>query len=110
MVGMLTQQMNGKIDTWDIQWGLAHTLNSAYCVFPTVSKIQNIGTDGSGVHFKSVIKKYDTELDLGTPVRLPTELHPDPRILLRFRRFFDIPVWARIKRIVYLILKAIGLK
>jgi GR25 family glycosyltransferase involved in LPS biosynthesis len=47
-------QMKGYIDSWAIIWAFHHYINNAYCLYPVLSKLKNIGTDGSGTHFKSV--------------------------------------------------------
>jgi hypothetical protein len=48
--GMLASHMAGKIDSWDTVWGYTHSKHDAVAVLPTISKVYNIGLDGSGVH------------------------------------------------------------
>lgn len=50
LTNMLDYQMRGYIDSWAIRWCYAHFRNEAYCLHPVVSKVQNIGLDGSGTH------------------------------------------------------------
>lgn len=47
---LLRLQMQGRIDSWSIIWDYTHYKHDAFCLCPTVSKIVNIGFDGSGVH------------------------------------------------------------
>jgi hypothetical protein len=47
---MLTQQKQGKIDTWDVQISYAMFKNAAYTLYPIKTLTKNIGFDASGVH------------------------------------------------------------
>ncbi len=47
---LLALQMKDAIDSWSIVWDFTHYLHNAYCLCPTVSRIVNIGFDGSGAH------------------------------------------------------------
>jgi hypothetical protein len=47
---LLLLQKKGRIDSWSIIWDYTHYKHDAFCLCPTVSKIVNIGFDGSGVH------------------------------------------------------------
>lgn len=40
-------------DTWSIPWTLVHYLSRQYCISPSISLIDNIGFDGTGVHCSS---------------------------------------------------------
>lgn len=60
---LLDFQMRGKIDSWAIRWCYTLFKNNTYCLYPVVSKIRNIGQDGSGTHFSLRIAK--TLLDSG---------------------------------------------
>jgi hypothetical protein len=76
LTGMLVQQMEGKLDSWGIRWCFTHFLHEAYCLVPTISKINNIGFDVSGTHCRTS-EKYDVPLDDGT---METELPDDIEI------------------------------
>lgn len=58
---MLKNQMTGKIDSWAIRWCYNHYINNAYCVYPAISLIKNIGTDNSGTHIKTT-NKFDSSI------------------------------------------------
>lgn len=48
---MLVAQMEGKIDSWAVRWCYHLFKNGLLTVYPTESKVMNIGMDGSGTHF-----------------------------------------------------------
>jgi hypothetical protein len=85
---MLELQMSGQIDSWSIRFDYAHYKHNAFCVHPVVSKVRNIGFDGSGVHCGDS-EGYDSELDPGDqPFRLPPDLAVDATVLRAFDRKF----------------------
>lgn len=45
---MLQMQQEGKLNIWSIQFTMAHYVNHAVAIYPTVSYVHNIGIDGSG--------------------------------------------------------------
>ncbi len=83
---MLVRQQKGQIDSWAIRWTYAHFKHQAYCVFPCLSKIRNIGNDDSGTHSPTT-QKYDTGLHAGMPQLLPLP-SPDTAILQNLAQFF----------------------
>jgi hypothetical protein len=42
--------LEGRGDIWSINWSIIHYLTRSWAVYPTVSLIENIGFDGTGVH------------------------------------------------------------
>lgn len=48
--GMLSDQFNGKIDSWAIQWYANVFVRDGLVLFPRESLIENKGFDGSGTH------------------------------------------------------------
>ncbi len=86
---MLKEQMNGKIDSWSIIWSYAHFKNNSYCVFPTKSRLKNIGADRSGIHTNKT-KKFDVELyEEETELNLKEEVIFDQVIIKNFQKFFS---------------------
>jgi len=55
---MLKDQKKGKIDSWGICWYLSVFLKEGLVLYPTVSFVQNIGSDGSGTH-RSLLENKD---------------------------------------------------
>lgn len=54
---MLQNQLDGKIDSWAIWWGYSIAKNDGLCVNPVISRVKNIGDDGSGTH-SAKINRY----------------------------------------------------
>jgi hypothetical protein len=66
---MLRNQLQGKIDSWAIRWHASAFLNNMYTLYPGISLVQNIGTDGNdATHFDGT-ESYDTAL-AEEPVRV----------------------------------------
>ena len=59
---MLDRQMRGEINSWAIRWCYAQFKQKKITVYPKISRVLNIGTDGSGTHFSSSTAQYDTQL------------------------------------------------
>lgn len=96
---LLDLQMHNKIDSWAIRWDFTHFQQNAVSIYPTISKIQNIGVDGSGVHCKET-KKYDVMIDENDikRFRLPEEIFIEHNIAKRFKRFYDYSFTTLLKR------------
>jgi hypothetical protein len=95
---MLEMQMAGELDSWSIRFDYAHYKHNAFCVHPTVSKVQNIGFDGTGVHC-SETHEYDVELDPGDrPFRLRSDMAIDASVLSTFDGKFRASKWSALTR------------
>lgn len=106
---LLDYQMKGFIDSWAIRFCYAHYKNKAYCLHPTVSKIKNIGLEGSGTH--RVVRKINIVLDDGrNENRLPEQIEPDKKLLQNFSAYFRIglknKLIGQIKELIYKISKS----
>ncbi len=64
LVGMLRDQMEGRADAWDIRFCYNRFKANALTVYPTVSKVQNIGFGKEATH-TDVFNRYKTRLDEG---------------------------------------------
>lgn len=53
MYKMLKLQMKGKINSWAIRWCYQQSKEDKLTIFPKISKIKNLGLDGSGEHCDS---------------------------------------------------------
>lgn len=85
---MLDLQMAGKLDSWSIRFDYAHYKHDAFCVHPVVSKVENIGFDGTGVHSTDGTG-YVAELDPGDrPFYLDPDLEVDAAVMRAFDRRF----------------------
>ncbi|NBV83271.1 sugar transferase [bacterium] len=95
---LIIQQIQGRINSWDIPWSYSHAAHDAGCIYPVRALVQNIGTDGSGTHHTTISHRYDTILDANVPPQLPTEVPPNPLVMKQFKLFFDVPIRTQIKR------------
>jgi len=87
MANMLDNQMQGKIDSWAIRWCYAQSKLDMSTVYPIVSRIKNIGLDGTGTH-SGITSKYDTVISDGTDKCRFETLDLDRRIVKSFRDHF----------------------
>lgn len=65
LVGMLRNQMEGRADAWDIRFCYNRFKENGLTVYPTVSKVQNIGFGSDATH-TDIYNRYKTQLDPGT--------------------------------------------
>ena len=65
LVGMLRDQMEGRADAWDIRFCYNRFKENGLSVYPTVSKVQNIGFGSDATH-TNIYNRYKTPLDEGT--------------------------------------------
>jgi GNT-I family len=61
---MLAKYRKNKIDSWAIRWTYHHFINSAFCLVPKYSKVENFGTDRSGTNFIISTDKYKTKANI----------------------------------------------
>ena len=65
LVGMLRSQMEGRADAWDIRFCYNRFKANGLSVYPTVSKVENIGFGKEATH-TNIFNRYKTQLDDGT--------------------------------------------
>lgn len=71
----LRQQINGKSDSWGIQWYLTVFNAGGLVLYPPATLVQNIGHDGSGTHCKIESDEDNTPNKFnGGPIVFPTEI------------------------------------
>lgn len=93
---MLKNSISGKVDSWSVKWTYTHFMNNSFCVYPTKSRIINIGADSSGVHtgrtnkFNVDLENHDIE------IANVENLQPDEEILKNFRKFFKKNVFSSV--------------
>lgn len=98
LADMLIDTITQNKDAWSIICTYAQFKKNAYTLYPTVSKIKNIGYDSSGVHCAS-LSKWDVELDSGdTDIILTKEIKVNEKINRRIRKLFKASLKRRIKR------------
>jgi hypothetical protein len=106
MANMLDSQMQGKIDSWAIQWCYAQSKLDMLTVYPIVSRIRNIGLDGTGTH-SGITSKFDVILNNGNIKCKFETVKLDNRIVKSFRDqfgtsfdYFVVGIKAFIKRLL----------
>ena len=87
MSQMLRDQLDGKIDAWDIVWDYHIYKHNGYCLRPVKSFTRNIGMDGSGTHYNDEIS-VDAQAPLFNPETDTLRLMPHPRPNSEVQRIF----------------------
>lgn len=103
MSQMLSDQMDGRINSWAIRWCYEESNRNMFTVYPVRSLIKNIGLDGSGTH-SGICKKYDIELNTDKVELENVEINDE--ILKRFKKFY----YYGIKQKIWEYLDVIGLR
>jgi len=76
----------GKNDSWAIRWYASIFLKGGLTLNPSVSFIQNIGNDGSGVHSNKE-DMYSVKIAQKPVTQFPTELKENEKAYLAIRQF-----------------------
>jgi len=98
---MLHKQMKGVIDSWAIRWAYSHFKNDAYCIFPVISKVNNIGKDGSGTHSRKT-HKYDVDINIvNREFVLTNNLKVNNGILHNFKKVVCPSIIRRLLNFLY---------
>lgn len=90
---MLLRQMTGEINSWAIRFHYNCFKQNNYCIYPRISMLYNIGTDGSGTHLGST-NKYKTELS--NEKLVPVSVKFDEGILRNFQKFYEPSVFRKV--------------
>lgn len=98
MFEMLQSQRQGKNDSWAIRWCYAQSKKNMGCIYPTKSRVQNIGC-AEGTHFHDKYdNRYRTELSDGKKECCFAYCEYNTRILRQFRFLYSKSLAAKIKR------------
>jgi len=91
MPRMLKKQMNGKIDSWAIRWCFDQFIKNQLTVFPSKSKLMNIGIGKNATHTKKA-KRFISSLDDGIQREFCFEVNPsiNKASVKEFRNKFSI--------------------
>ncbi len=99
MFEMLQDQQSGKLDIWSIQFTVAHFMNHAVSIVPTVSYVDNLGLDGSGENCTISNSLRNNTLNTNSEIRFQDILYEDKRILNSFYSAncrMKRPLWQKI--------------
>lgn len=101
MTEMLRSQIEGEIDSWAIRWCYNQFKHNMYTIFPVKSYIDNIGTDGSGTHFKTINNKYKVNLKESLEkINLKKDISLNTDILNNFKKAFPSNKVVFIKKLL----------
>lgn len=80
LTSMLMSQKYGYIDSWAIRWTYAHFKNNAFSLYPTKTRVKNIGFDNTGTH-KINTKKFENNIiDSKNDVEFSNDLYINKEI------------------------------
>ena len=116
MTQMLRDQLEGKIDAWDIVWDYHVFKHNGYGLRPVKSFTQNIGMDGSGTHYNQD-NSSDPQAPLFDPskdtIRFEKHLRPNKEVQRVFYNYWsdteNLPFATQAKRFIKRLLRNIGL-
>ncbi|GAB3739653.1 glycosyltransferase [Spirosoma lituiforme] len=92
-VRMLRRQQNGEINSWAIRWCYSQYKAKSYTIYPTESKIKNIGFSKDSTN-TNVYNRYKTFMDCGIKkiFNLPDVIKLDNYYVGKFRYKYSMPV------------------
>lgn len=96
---------SGKIDTWAIFWYATIFKNHGLCLNPTISFVENIGLDGSGVHCGNHENIKETILNNKNNIQFPDEIVENRLALTRIKRWAKRNKKPLFLRVVYKLVK-----
>ncbi len=114
MFRMLYRQYEGQAQSWAIVFGFWQFKSEIFTIYPVVSRVKNIGWDGSGVHFSGKKGKLNAEDIYNCEINkdeMPFELsipEVDERVIAKMSNLYTIGYKSQIKR--YLLQKFVQLK
>ena len=95
---MIQKIKDGELkDVWTLNWVLTVYLNRGYYIYPTLSHIENIGLDGSGVHCNKT-NRFKPNIADSKPFRFPDDILFNEQIYRNFRKYYDVPQEFRITK------------
>lgn len=104
MPRMLSLQMKGKIDSWAIRWCFNQFQKNMLTVFPTISKISNIGYGDEATHVKNN-SQFDTLIDPGekTHFIFDESSHLEKKLIKEFRNKYSVlrRIKNRLRKIIH---------
>lgn len=105
MFKMLRDQMLGNIDSWAIRWCYNQYLCQTFTVYPTISKVQNIGTGAGATHTQDRYNRFYTILD--KTGKIDFKFADKPTLEMYYLKQF-LKQFSLLTRVKYKILNKIG--
>lgn len=99
LTDLLKLHMEQRVDSWYIRWVYHAYKTGLLTVYPTLSLVNNIGHDGTGVHCGQTTNPIyiHSELNENESLSMPHDLTLDSRVVKRFNRAFNIRLRSRVK-------------
>lgn len=88
LMKMLQLQRKGLIQAWDVVWCYNQAKYNSFTIYPTKTKVKNIGFDGSGYH-NAISKKYDVTFDKKSQTYNLSYPEVNARVQKNFIEFFN---------------------
>ncbi len=109
----IEQNISGELNTWAYKWYATVFLNKGLCLHPKTSLVQNIGMDGTGVHFTNVdasnhyLSKVHSEIEVKRIALIESKkarkaIHNYYKGQTKFYQKWQGPFISKIKRILKL--------
>jgi hypothetical protein len=94
---ILALQMARRIDSWSIRWDYVHFQHDAVSLLSTISKVYNIGFDGSGIHCRRKTL-YQLPLADGSKAdyRFPDTAEADPHFVAEIKKLYRVSTARRL--------------
>ncbi len=91
LFSMLKKQMENNLDSWAIRWFYSQFKNNQFTVFPTISKVKNVGFDADATH-TNVYNRYKIVFDSSNQQEFIFDncVVINPIVLLSFQRYYSI--------------------
>ena len=96
---LLKNQIEGKLDTWDIRWYAATFLQDKLTLYPGRSLVRNIGIDGSGTHC-GTNALFDTALSREPVLVKKIRIKENARCRKAFKHYFKPPDETFVDRVI----------
>ncbi|SFV89953.1 sugar transferase [hydrothermal vent metagenome] len=94
----LRRQLEVGANSWSIRFGYWQFRAGKYTIFPSLTRIQNIGWDGSGVHKTSNIKSFNTDIKSKPMPYFLEYVDPDPVVIAQLKKIYSGSAPGRIAR------------
>jgi glycosyltransferase involved in cell wall biosynthesis len=102
LTAMLKKQQAKKNNSWAVRWCYAHYKNKAYCVYPVVSKIKNIGSDNTGTHDRRIHKVNTVLDDDSKKIEMVNNITIYPEVMKQVRSFYRLSIFRKfLNRFIY---------
>jgi len=83
---LVQKAIEGRLDAWTPGW-LSAVARHGFFAYPTISHVQNVGMDGTGVHCGTT-KRFDVKMATEQPGRFPDSTVLDSSIWYNFRSYY----------------------